>query len=361
MKIVTIVGARPQFIKMGPVSRVLGDRHQEVVVHTGQHYSARLSGRLWRELGIRAPDHNLGVGSGPHGAQTARMMERVERVLCAERPDMVLVYGDTNSTLAGALAAAKVRVPVAHVEAGMRSFNRDMPEEVNRVLTDHCSTLLFAPTRRAAANLRSEGIRAGVHHVGDVMYDLARASLPEARARFGPLARRLGIVSDEFYLATVHRAENTDRPERLAGIVDALVALERPVVVPLHPRTRKMLALFGLERRVRSAGMVKVTPPVGYVEMLALEREARLILTDSGGVQKEGYFVGTPVVTLRDETEWPETVAAGWNVVAGTEPHRIAAAVRRRRDLRPIRDYGGGRAASRIAAVMERFQESRGA
>lgn len=355
MKIVTVVGARPQFVKMGPVSRALAGRHHEVVVHTGQHYSARLSARLWSELGIGAPDHNLRVGSGPHGAQTGLMMQRIERVLCAERPDLVLVYGDTNSTLAGALAAAKLRVPVGHVEAGLRSFNRDMPEELNRVLTDHCSTLLFTPTKQASANLRSEGIRVGVHHVGDVMFDQVRTTLPAAVERFGRLASRLRIKTGDFYLATIHRAENTDRRERLAGIVDALVNLDAPVVVPLHPRTRKMLTLFGLEGRVRSGGMVRLIAPVGYVEMLALEREARVILTDSGGVQKEGYFVGTPVVTLRDETEWPETVIAGWNVVAGTEPERIVAAVRRRRDLRKIQDYGGGVAASRLVSVIDRF------
>jgi len=347
-----VVGARPQFIKMGPVSRALAGHAEEVVVHTGQHYDPQMSALFFDELDIAEPAYHLGVGSGRHGEQTGRALAGVEAVILEQRPDAVVVYGDTNSTLAGALAAAKLHVPVAHVEAGLRSFNRAMPEEVNRVLTDHCSTLLFAPTRDAVEHLRREGIERGVQLVGDVMYDSALQLLPAARERFAGLAGELGIKSGGYLLATVHRAENTDDPVRLANILRALGQCGLPVILPLHPRTAAAIARHELGDSVTAAGGLRLIAPVGYLDMLGLESAARAILTDSGGVQKEAYFVGTPVVTVRDETEWVETVAAGWNQVVGTDPDRILAALAAAAKGSPIEDYGDGRAASRIVEAL---------
>jgi UDP-GlcNAc3NAcA epimerase len=357
MKMLTVIGARPQFIKAAAVSRVLqAVGVEEVLVHTGQHYDDNMSDVFFAELDIPRPGYHLGVGSGPHGAQTGKMLEAVERVLVDERPDAVLVYGDTNSTLAGALAAAKLHVPVAHVEAGLRSFNRRMPEEVNRVLTDHLSAWLFAPTEAAVANLEQEGIPAGrTYLVGDVMYDAALYY--GARAREECLGR-LGLRPCSYVLTTVHRAENTDEPGRLRGLFEGLsaVAAEVPVVLPLHPRTRAVLQrerlLEGYGRRLR------LCEPVGYLEMVALEKHARLIATDSGGVQKEAFFYRVPCVTLRDETEWVELVRLGWNRLV---PPRDAEAVRRgllealaggRGEAPPAWLYGGGQAAAHIAELL---------
>ena len=354
MKILTVIGARPQFIKAAAVSRRLRARPgaTEVLVHTGQHYDENMSDVFFSELGIPAPDHHLGVGSGSHGAMTGRMLEKIEAVTVAENPDALLVYGDTNSTLAGALAAAKLHVPVAHVEAGLRSFNRKMPEEVNRVLTDHVSKWLFCPTKAAVENLKREGIADGrVSLVGDVMYDVALM----ARERAGDVAR-WGVRPGQYVLATIHRAENTDDPARLAAAFDGLreVAKRLPVVLPLHPRTRGVLKRGG---RAETDG-VKITDPVGYLDMTALERHARLVVTDSGGVQKEAFFHRVPCVTLRDETEWVELVELGWNQVL---PPTSAAAVRdgilAALDGRPGQDppadlYGGGKAADRIVREL---------
>ena len=358
MRVVTIVGARPQFVKLAPVSQALRPGHEEFVVHTGQHYDDRMSRAIFEDLGIREPDLNLGIGSASHGAQTAAALTGVEKVVLERRPDLVLVYGDTNATLAGALVAAKCQVPLAHVEAGLRSFRRSMPEEVNRVVADHCSDLLLAPTPLAVVNLRREGIVEGVHWTGDVMFDVALANRERARQRFAALAAEHGLEAKRFLLATVHRAENTDRPETLAAILDGLGACGEPVLLPLHPRTRKMLDEFGLGGRVPAA--VRLTEPAGYLDMLALEANARVILTDSGGVQKEGYFAGTPVVTLREETEWEETVTAGWNQVVGTDPARVAEAVAAARPGLPIAAYGEGDAARRIVQVLTDWAEARG-
>lgn len=311
-KIVTIVGARPQFIKAAAFSRAwrADPARREVLVHTGQHYDENMSDIFFRELGIPAPDISLGIGSGDHGAQTGRMLEAIEAVLQRERPDALLVYGDTNSTLAGALAAAKLHIPVAHVEAGLRSFNREMPEEINRVLTDHVSDYLFVPTVTAAANLEREGLGGrSVHHVGDVMYDIALLAAPLAE-KHSDVLDRLGLRPDGYVLATVHRAENTDEPRRLDAIVTALRDLSRawPVVLPAHPRMRKVLAGSSLD-----LGGVTVVDPVGYLDMLTLTRNARAVATDSGGLQKEAYFHRVPCGTLRDETEWVELVECGWN------------------------------------------------
>jgi UDP-GlcNAc3NAcA epimerase len=359
LKILSVVGARPQFVKAATVSRALRRARgmREVLVHTGQHYDRNLSGIFFRELDIPEPDVNLGIGSGGHGAQTGRMLEALERVIARERPACVMVYGDTNSTLAGALAAAKLRVPIAHVEAGLRSYNRAMPEELNRVVADHAADLLFAPTRAAVANLRREGIPAGrIVLTGDVMYDAALYYGGKA-GRASRVLDELELRRDGYVLATVHRAENTDDRARLLALFEALRRLARdlPVVVPVHPRTRKALARAGW----RGAGGLKLIEPVGYLDMVCLERSARLIATDSGGVQKEAYFYSVPCVTLRAETEWVELVAAGWNrLVPPTSAGRVHRALRAmvegfRRPPRP-RLYGNGRAADAVVRHLRR-------
>jgi UDP-GlcNAc3NAcA epimerase len=354
MRVVTVVGARPQFIKAAPVSRVLRETHREVLVHTGQHYDYGMSQVFFDELGIPEPDVNLGVGSGSHGQQTAEMLIGLEKALLVERPDWVLVYGDTNSTLAGALAAAKLQIPVAHVEAGLRSFNRAMPEEHNRVLADHCSDLLFCPTGTAVVNLAREGITRGVHLVGDVMYDAALQHGALARQR-STVVEELGLAGQKFALATIHRPYNTDDPSRLREIVNALGALNMPVVFPVHARTRDRLAkIQNPESAIRN---LKSAEPLGYLDMLALEQAASLILTDSGGVQKEAYFFGVPCVTLRPETEWVETVAAGWNRLAwGDAEVVMAAATKSWPTELPPPVFGDGRAAEKILDLLEASQ-----
>lgn len=314
VKVVTIAGARPQFIKAAAMSRELRRRHEEVLVHTGQHYDYEMSGVFFDGLELPPPDVNLGVGSGSHGAQTGAMLRGIEEVLVSERPDWVLIYGDTNSTLAGALAAAKLGVPVAHVEAGLRSFNRRMPEEVNRVVADHLSNLLLCPSETAVKNLAAEGITRNVHLVGDVMLDILNWAKQRTATQGAGVLRRFGIERGDYLLATVHRSENTDDPARLAGILGAFDWLKETIVFPAHPRTRKAIAALG----VRLPAQVRVIDPVGYMEMVALVESARLVLTDSGGLQKEAYWLGVPCVTLREETEWVETVAAGWNVLVGS-------------------------------------------
>lgn len=354
MKITTILGARPQFIKAMPVSRRLKELdHDEMVVHTGQHYDFEMSEVFFQELGLGTPSHNLSVGSGPHGWQTAKMLSKVEALMLEQRPDAVLVYGDTNSTLAGALAACKLRIPLAHVEAGLRSFNRAMPEEHNRVLTDHCSDLLFCPTRTAVENLEREAVRVGVHLVGDTMLDLLELFGPVAEACSDAL-ERLRLEPKGYHLATVHRPYNTDDPQRLARILSALSRLDLPVVLPVHPRTRA--ALHGVDSSQLARQNLRLTDPVGYVDMLSLERNAKVILTDSGGVQKEAYFLGVPCVTLRPETEWVETVDAGWNKVVDADEEEIVWATTSFAPptVRPPA-FGDGRAAARIVDVMERI------
>ena len=354
MKILTVIGARPQFIKAASVSRVLIEYTavKEILVHTGQHYDKKMSQVFFDELGIPQPAYYLGVGSLSHGAQTGQMMAAIEQVLLDELPDWVLVYGDTNSTLAGALAAVKVNLAVAHVEAGLRSFNRRMPEEINRVLTDHASDLLFAPTEAAVANLTSEGLTGSkVCLAGDVMYDAALHYADEAGAQCSVLAR-LSLVPENYVLATVHRAENTDDPARLTIIFEALsqVASQCPVVVPLHPRTHKHLARLRID-----TSQLTVIDPVGYLDMMQLERHAKLIATDSGGVQKEAYFYRVPCVTLREETEWIELVEHGWNRVV--PPHsrddvRQTILDSLHKSGNDVELYGGGQAARTIVAVL---------
>ena len=347
MKVASVVGARPQFIKAAPVSAVLRRHHREVLVHTGQHYDDEMSAAFFRSLRIPEPDYNLGVGSGAHGEQTGRMLVELERVLIADRPDAVLVYGDTNSTLAGALAASKLHLPLAHVEAGLRSHNRHMPEEVNRVVADHLSTLLFCPTQTAVDNLAAEGIRAGVHLVGDVMYDVALATAQEARQR--DTVKRLGLTAKAYLLCTVHRPSNTDDSLSLRAIVEALSECGQPVVFPVHPRTRKYLE----EGELVLGANVVATEPLDYLDFQAVLMESAKVLTDSGGVQKEAYFFGIPCVTLRDETEWIETVEDGWNVLVGADKREILQAIR---EFNPAgtknKSFGDGHAAERIVDIL---------
>jgi UDP-GlcNAc3NAcA epimerase len=351
--IATIVGARPQFIKVAPVSAALAEtgRAKEVLIHTGQHFDASMSDVFFDELGIAAPQYNLEVHGGGHGAMTGAMLLKIEPVLQQLRPDVVLIYGDTNSTLAGALAASKLHIPVAHVEAGLRSFNRAMPEEINRILADQLSDLLFTPTATATENLNNEGIGGErVRQVGDVMYDAALRFRQRAREGSSALSR-YQLTAGNFVLATIHRAENTDDPVRLSNLVAALddLAGALPVILPLHPRTAgRMRELdLGFER-------VRTTPPLGYLDMVALESSAALIATDSGGVQKEAFFYGVPCVTLRDETEWVELVDLGWNRLCSPTAADLAAVLRaaigtRGRDGAP---YGDGNAAKLIAEAL---------
>ena len=369
MKVVTVVGARPQFIKAATLSRAIA-RHNaarpaspvdERIVHTGQHYDPNMSDVFFRELEIPDPAWHLGIGSGSHGEQTGRMLAEIEKVILAERPDMLLVYGDTNSTLAGALAAAKLHVPVAHVEAGLRSFNRRMPEEVNRVMADHLSDLLFCPTDQSVANLEREGVRGKVLRIGDIMFDSVR-HYRERIAREPRATAALGLVPKAFVLATVHRAENTDSAANLRAIFEAFGEIQAryPVVVALHPRTRRLLSEHGI---AVPAG-VRVVEPLGYFEMVELEVNARMILTDSGGVQKEAFFARTPCLTLREETEWVETTAAGANRLCGASAARILEGFRMFEEgaIAPDFDaspYGAGDAAERIVAELLEFDRAR--
>jgi UDP-N-acetylglucosamine 2-epimerase len=363
MQFVTIVGTRPQFIKAAALSIELRKRHEEYLVHTGQHYDDNMSAVFFRELGIPPVDRHLAVGPGKQGAQTGKMLERIEAVLEEIRPDAVIVFGDTNSTLAGVLAAAKLDIPVAHVEAGLRAFT-SMPEEVNRVVTDRLSRWRFAPSARAVHLLAEEGIRRGVFLVGDIMADCLR--------RFGALAGersqvldRLGFRRSEYAVATLHRRVNITSPERLASLLGTLGRLHLPVVLPLHPHTAAAIRHHGLERALTMAsgngppvagrGGVYPVEPLGYFDMIELERHARLILTDSGGMQKEAYYLGVPCITLREETEWRETVDCGWNRLVGADPKQILAAVRHFADGPPAEHpalYGDGSTGARITELL---------
>ena len=360
MRIVTVIGNRPQFVKAAAVSRRVRERgHEEQIVHTGQHYDDEMSRVFFDELGIPDPDRQLGVGSLSAPAQTARMLETIEPVLAELEPDLVLVYGDTNSTLAGTLAAAQTRVPVAHVEAGMRSFDRSMPEELNRVLSDHASDLLLCSTETAVDNLAREGIAEGVHLVGDVMADVAMAMAPRARERSTAPADH-GVEPGGYLLVTAHRAGNVDDPARLRLLVDLLLALPLPVVFPVHPRTRARLEAADELARLQAGERIRLSPPVGYLDLIALAAGARAVLTDSGGLQKEAYLLGVPCVTLRGTTEWVETVDTGWNVLVDLDRDAALAALERpppegeRPEL-----YGGGRAAERICDVLDSYTAPR--
>jgi UDP-GlcNAc3NAcA epimerase len=366
MKIITIIGARPQFVKAATVSRVISsisadsDRPsvQEVIVHTGQHYDDNMSRVFFDEMGIPPPHYNLAVGSGNHGHMTGQMLARIEEVLLHEKPDRVLVYGDTNSTLAGALAAAKLNIPVAHVEAGLRSYNKRMPEEINRVLTDHLSQTLFVPTRNAIDNLKKEGITQGIVCTGDVMLD-AFLLYKKKAAEQSKILKDTGLSHKKFYLATIHRQENTDDRHRLAAIFGALReigTMDKPVVLPLHPRTRKKLHQFNLQSV--SDAQLQLLEPVGYLDMIQLENAADLIFTDSGGVQKEAYFAGVPCITLRAETEWIETIEAGVNFLADADANAIMTAYEKAGQVRvSLKNglYGDGHAADAVVNYLKEF------
>jgi UDP-N-acetylglucosamine 2-epimerase len=350
MKIALVVGARPNFVKMAPISREIRRRVQEVIIHTGQHYDYEMSRIFFDELNIPEPDYHLNVGSGSHGLQTAEMLKKIEEVLMKEKPDLVLVFGDTNSTLAGALAASKLNIRVAHVEAGLRSFDKTMPEEINRVLTDHCSDLLFCPTKTSVRNLEMEGISEGVYLTGDVMVDVLQEAIKIAEKRVNILDQ-LQLRSKEYYLATIHRAENTDNAEKLRDISEALSEIGE-TVFPCHPRTENSLKQFGLWEKLMEK--VRIVKPVGYLEMLMLEKEARKVLTDSGGVQKEAYILKVPCITLRERTEWVETVEDKWNVLSGTDKTKI---IKLAREFEPTVEthrerFGDGKATKKIMQII---------
>jgi len=349
LRIVSIVGARPQFIKAAAVSKSLREHHQEILVHTGQHYDYRMSGIFFAGLDLPQPEVNLEVGSGTHGAQTGAMLKGIEQVLVSERPDFVLIYGDTNSTLAGALAASKLSIPIAHVEAGLRSFKRSMPEEINRVVADHLSDLLLCPSEVSVQNLAAEGINRNVHQIGDVMLDVLNWARQRLMSQPSQILESLGVKQGRYLLTTVHRSENTDDTSKLKQIIHAFNAVAEPVIFPVHPRSRKVIG----EVRCEIASHVHMIDPVGYVDMVALAGNARMILTDSGGLQKEAYWLGVPCVTLREETEWLETVEEGWNTLTGYDFVRITAAVQSFKPAGMRRSlYGDGFAASKCVELL---------
>jgi UDP-N-acetylglucosamine 2-epimerase len=351
VRVLTVIGNRPQFVKAAAVSRLLRAAHEELLVHTGQHYDDELTTVFVEELGIPRPERELGLGTGTNTEQTARMLAALGPLIAAERPDAVLVYGDTNSTLAGGLAAAQARVPVAHVEAGMRSFDRAMPEELNRVLTDHLSDLLLCPSATAVANLEAERVAGRVELAGDVMVDVARLFQPRAAADDAPL-ERAGVRPGEYVLVTAHRAGNVDDPGRLERLVELIAGLPVPAVLPLHPRTRARLQASALLDRLDGNPGIRVTPPLGYLDFTALLCRARAVLTDSGGVQKEAYLAGVPCVTLRDTTEWVETVEAGWNVLVDLDATAAYAALERTPPPQRPDLYGDGRAGARVVEAL---------
>lgn len=351
MKIASIVGARPNFIKLAPLSRELRRRGlDEVIIHTGQHYNYEMDKIFFDDMGIPAPDYHMGIGSGSHGFQTGEMLMKVEEALLAEKPDVVIVFGDTNSTLAGSLAAAKLHIKSAHVEAGLRSFDKRMPEEINRVLVDHCSDLLLCPTKTAVDNLRREGITKNVYLTGDVMVD-AQKDCERIAENKSHILEDLGLQPNGYYLATVHRASNTDDPDKLRAITEAFQDLEN-VVFPCHPRAEKYLREYGLwDDLIRKIEVIK---PVGYLDMLLLEKNAKKIITDSGGVQKEAYLLGIACITLRDGTEWVETVEDGWNVLVGPNREKIVMSARCFEPSHERQDvFGKGDASIKIADLVE--------
>ena len=348
MKIISIVGARPEFVQSSPVSQALKPYHQEILVHTGQHYDYLMSQTFFNELGIATPDYNLEVGSSSHGHQTAAILSRLEDVLNTEKPDLVIVRGDTNSTLAGALAASKLHIPVAHIEAGERSFDRRMPEEINRLVSDAVSDLHFCTSVSAVTHLRNEGIFSSVYWVGDVMYDALLKNRLIARQK-SHIIETLGLVPKQYSLVTVHRASTTDDPRRLSSVVKILNQVEETIVFPVHPRTRAALGRLGEP----FLPLIQLIDPVGYFDMLTLEEHSRLIATDSGGVQREAYFLGIPCLTLRDETEWNETVETGWNRLVGIEPQQV---LREWTTFTPPLErpaiFGDGNAAQKIVDII---------
>lgn len=348
MKIVTILGARPQFIKAAAVSKEIRKNNTEIIIHTGQHYDANMSDVFFNELNIPYPDYNLHVGSGSHGMQTGNMLIKIEEILKIEKPDLTLVYGDTNSTLAGALSSSKMLIPVAHIEAGLRSFNKKMPEEQNRILTDHLSKFLFIPTKTAETNLRREGINDGIFNVGDVMYDaiLFFSKIANQKSR---IQEKFNLADNDYVLATIHRAENTNDISRLKNIIKSFNECNKKVVLPLHPRTKKYINDFGLTFNDNILSI----EPVGYLDMISLELHANRIVTDSGGVQKEAFFLHKPCITLRDETEWVETIDSGWNILVGTDTMKILDSILNFNPKMEQKNiFGNGNAAELITNIL---------
>jgi UDP-GlcNAc3NAcA epimerase len=351
MKIITVLGARPQFIKSAPVSRVLREKHTELIIHTGQHYDANMSDIFFEELNIPKPDYNLGVGSGNHGKQTGEMLQKIEEIVLNEKPDYMLVYGDTNSTLAGALVAAKLHIPVIHIEAGLRSFNKKMPEEINRIMTDHVSEYLFCPTDTAIKNLKDENITHNVLNIGDVMYDAVLYNRELAEQKSTILAEKQ-LKKKDYLLITIHRAENTDDPEKMRNILTALSMMKEEKVWPIHPRTKHKLA--ELNMNLDEIPNLKIIDPVGYLDMLTLEANSKKIVTDSGGVQKEAYFMKVPCVTVREQTEWVETLENEANILVGTDVEKMISAVNKSVTPEYKDVFGDGKAASKIVEILEK-------
>lgn len=351
MKIVTVIGTRPQFIKAAPLSKKLQGLSTEILVNTGQHYDYEMSDIFIKELNLPVPDYNLQVGSSSHGKQTSQMLSGLEEIYLKEKPDFVLVYGDTNSTLAGSLAAAKLNIPIAHVESGLRSFNKKMPEEVNRVLTDHISSYLFCPTKNAVTNLKAENITNNVFCVGDVMYD-SILHFQKSSQNLSNILDRLKLTEKEYYLMTIHRAENTDNQVKLRNILEAISKMDKTVVFPAHPRTKKNIAKFNLNHFLLASN-IKLIDPLSYFEMITIEEGAKVILTDSGGVQKEAYMLKVPCITIRDETEWIETTNNGWNVLCDADVNSIIYEVN---SVKTPIDYnfvfGDGKASEKIVKIL---------
>jgi UDP-GlcNAc3NAcA epimerase len=351
MKIITVLGARPQFIKAAPVSRVLREQHTELIIHTGQHYDSNMSDIFFEELNIPKPDYYLGVGSGSHGKQTGEMLIQIEEIVLKEEPDFLMVYGDTNSTLAGALVAAKLHIPVIHIEAGLRSFNKKMPEEINRIMTDHVSEFLFCPTDTAVENLKNENITHHVFNIGDVMYDAVLYN-QELAVKKSTILESAGLKKKDYHLITIHRAENTDDIENMKNILQAFSQIEDTKVWPIHPRTKHKLEGYGLQ--LESIPNLKVIEPVGYLDMLTLEANAKKIITDSGGVQKEAYFMKVPCVTVREQTEWVETLDEDANILVGTSVEKLLDAVWKQVTPSYKDAFGDGQAARKIVELIEK-------
>lgn len=356
-KIATIVGARPQFIKTPLISSEIRKFAKEILIHTGQHYDSNMSAVFFDELKIPKADYNLGIGSGTQGKQTGRMLEKIEQVLLSEKPDMVIIYGDTNSTVAGALAAIKLHIPIAHIESGMRSYNRQMPEEINRIISDHISELLFCSTKSSAKILKGEGIKKNVYFVGDVMYDIQK-KIKNPKSKI-TILKTLNIEPKEYILATVHRQENTDKKENLTNIIEAFAKINEKVIFAVHPRTKKYLKEYKLEKIIKNSN-IKLIDPVGFLEMVILESNAKLILTDSGGVQKEAFLDHVPCITLRHETEWVETVQSGWNQLAGTNKEKIVKFAQNFPKPKNHPNFlGDGNAYLKIAKIIKKYLSTR--
>ncbi|MFA5029977.1 MAG: UDP-N-acetylglucosamine 2-epimerase (non-hydrolyzing) [Patescibacteria group bacterium] len=354
MKIVSVVGARPQFIKLAPLSKQLKKKYNEIIIHTGQHYDIEMSQNFFDTLQIPKPNINLNIGSATHGEQTARMLEALEKNFIKIRPSLVIVYGDTNTTMAGALAAAKLHIPIAHIESGMRSFNKHMPEEINRIVTDHVSDLLFCSTQQPVQWLMKENITENVFMVGDLMIDALRNNVKIASKK-SKILNKFSLQPKTFNLATIHRAENTDDKKRLKKILTAIIRSNYPTIFPIHPRTRKMIHLYGLQKLLTSKTIIP-TEPIGYFDMLVLEKNAHLILTDSGGVQKEAFFFKTPCITMRDETEWVETTKQKWNILSGANEKiitRLLHTFPKPKSYHPV--YGDGKTASKILEIINNW------